>query len=171
MIANKTTEQEHTYQRIHHAYDFNTRKYVPKHRTFSYVPASEEFNETEYKAIAREIADLEESFGYNIFFKSQKPWKFALEQPVKLIKASTNKADMPQKACVCWTESGCPTWRFTEFINAKGGHVSHLELHERAGHTYINGSSLQGPTRNLVMFHHFTEITKQVFELVYNLEV
>lgn len=129
-----------------------------------------------FMQIAGLIKDVEIQTGYSIYFKNQTQWKkFKGVNPVKLIKSSTNKLDMPSNACVCWLATGCRVWRFTpQYLEDDQGDIhahGHLELQEEKSlkETWINGGVLQGPIDHMHTLSEVVWVTKRVWEYVYGI--
>lgn len=129
-----------------------------------------------FAEIAKVIGDVELQTGYSIYFKNQTQWNmFKDVNPVKLIKGSTNKLDMPSNACVCWLQTGSRVWRFTpQYMEDDEGDItshSHLELHETRDQkdTWINGGVLQGPIDHMHTLSEVVWATKRIWECVYGI--
>lgn len=128
---------------------------------------------SEHARIASDIHRVETMIDRPILFKKQKAWKACPDNPVKLINASVNKTDMPERSVVCWVENGSyPVWRFTH-CRTPNRWYGHLEFTQYPSHelTYVNGTGLWGTMKTMQDVLEVYYATRELFQIIYSLEV
>jgi len=109
-----------------------------------------------------------------VVFKKQKPWQHVNTDNINLIKASTNKCDMPAHSLVVWCESNLPVWRYTGGHPIPNNHgyniyTRHFEVQQCSNMLYINGTDFRGSISSLRMLLELMLCTYPILIKVYGI--
>jgi len=120
------------------------------------------------------LMQMSQQFQIPVVFKRQKPWQHVNTDNINLIKASTNKCDMPAHSLVVWCESNLPIWRYTGGLripnkNGYNFYTKHFELQQCRNMLYINGTEFRGSISTLRMLLELMLCTYPILTKVYGI--
>jgi hypothetical protein len=120
------------------------------------------------------LQQMSQQVNIPVVFKRQKPWQHVNTDNINLIKAGTNKCDMPNHSLVVWCECNLPVWRYTggHRVATTTGYASytrHFEIQQCSNMLYINGTDFRGSISDLRMLLELMLYTYPILIKVYGI--